>query len=45
MSRILIVEDEPLIRSELRRLLGRAGHHVAEASSVPEAHAEHAPLD
>jgi DNA-binding NtrC family response regulator len=45
VSRILIVEDEPLIRSELRRLLGRAGHHVAEASSVPEAHAEHAPLD
>jgi two-component system, NtrC family, response regulator AtoC len=45
VSRILIVEDEPLIRSELRRLLLRAGHDVAEAGSVPMALAEQAPLD
>ena len=45
MSRILVVEDEALIRGELRRLLTRAGHEVAEARSVPEALAEQAPLD
>jgi two-component system, NtrC family, response regulator AtoC len=45
VSRILIVEDEALIRSELRRLLVRAGHDVAEAGSVPMALAEQAPLD
>ena len=37
MSRILVVEDEIVIRSELRRLLTRKGHVVAEAGSVPEA--------
>ena len=37
MSRILIVEDEVVIRSELRRLLTRNGHVVAEAGSVEEA--------
>jgi len=41
MARILIVEDEPIIRSELRRLLGRAGYEVAEARSVREAEQEH----
>jgi DNA-binding NtrC family response regulator len=41
MSRILIVEDEAIIRSELRRLLARQGHDVAEAGSVREAEAEH----
>jgi two-component system response regulator AtoC len=45
MSRILVVEDEALIRGELRRLLARAGHDVAEAGSVAEAITEHAPLD
>jgi two-component system response regulator AtoC len=45
MSRILVVEDEALIRGELRRLLARAGHDVAEAGSVVEALTEHAPLD
>ena len=37
MSRILVVEDEVVIRSELRRLLTRNGHVVAEAGSVAEA--------
>jgi len=37
MSRILIVEDETVIRSALRRLLERHGHEVAEAGSVAEA--------
>lgn len=37
MSRILVVEDEVVIRSELRRLLSRNGHVVAEAGSVEEA--------
>ena len=37
MSRILVVEDEDIIRSELARLLARTGHEVVEARSVPEA--------
>ncbi|HEY0722091.1 MAG TPA: sigma-54 dependent transcriptional regulator [Gammaproteobacteria bacterium] len=37
MSRILIVEDEAIIRAALRRLLERHGHHVSEAGSVSEA--------
>ncbi|MFP2961515.1 sigma-54-dependent transcriptional regulator [Myxococcus sp. 1LA] len=37
MSRILVIEDEPIIRTELRRLLVRAGHDVSEAGSVAEA--------
>ncbi len=45
MSRILVVEDEPLIRAELRRLLTRAGHEVAEAGSVAQATTEQTPLD
>jgi len=44
VSQILIVEDEPIIRSELGRLLGRAGHEISDAGSVPEAEAR-APLD
>ncbi|MCB9648609.1 MAG: sigma-54-dependent Fis family transcriptional regulator [Deltaproteobacteria bacterium] len=44
MSRILVVEDEPIIRSELRRLLVRSGHEVAEAATVAEA-AEVGPLN
>ncbi len=37
MGRILILEDEAVIRTALRRLLERHGHEVAEAGSVPEA--------
>jgi DNA-binding NtrC family response regulator len=37
MSQILIVEDEPIIRTELGRLLTRAGHAVVETGSVAEA--------
>ncbi len=37
MSRILIVEDEPIIRSSLRRLLERHRFDVDETSSVEEA--------
>ncbi|WP_275286661.1 sigma-54-dependent transcriptional regulator [Halomonas elongata] len=37
MSRILIVEDEAIIRSALRRLLERHDHGVSEAGSVAEA--------
>lgn len=37
MPHILIVEDEPIIRSALKRLLERNGYHVSEAGSVQEA--------
>ncbi len=37
MNRILIIEDEAVIRSALRRLLERHGYQVAEAGSVAEA--------
>ncbi len=37
MSQILIIEDEAVIRSALRRLLERNGYDIAEASSVEEA--------
>ena len=37
MSRILIIEDEEIIRSALRRLLERHGHQTAEADSVESA--------
>ncbi|NNM50976.1 MAG: sigma-54-dependent Fis family transcriptional regulator [Pseudomonadales bacterium] len=37
MAQILIVEDEAIIRSSLRRLLERHGHHIQEAGSVTEA--------
>ena len=33
MSHILIVEDEPVIRGALRKLLERHDHSVAEAES------------
>ncbi|WP_394843992.1 sigma-54 dependent transcriptional regulator [Pendulispora brunnea] len=36
MSRILVVEDEPIIRGEIHRLLARHGHDVSEAGSVAE---------
>jgi DNA-binding NtrC family response regulator len=41
MSRILLVEDESIIRAELARLLVREGHEVAEAASVSRALANH----
>ncbi|WP_148252552.1 sigma-54-dependent transcriptional regulator [Aidingimonas lacisalsi] len=37
MSRILIVEDEAIIRSALRRLLERHDHEVSEAESLTDA--------
>ncbi|MCC5857981.1 MAG: sigma-54-dependent Fis family transcriptional regulator [Ectothiorhodospiraceae bacterium] len=37
MARILIVEDEDIIRRSLRRLLERHGHQVSDAASVEEA--------
>ena len=37
MSRILIVEDEPVIRGALRQLLERNQYHVEDAGSVGEA--------
>lgn len=37
MSRILVVEDEEVIRTELRRLLEKEGHTVQEAGTVHEA--------
>ena len=37
MTRILLVEDEPVIRAELARMLRRAGHEVQEAEDVPAA--------
>jgi DNA-binding NtrC family response regulator len=42
MSRILLIEDEVVIRTELRRLLVRHSHDVSEAGSIPEAR-EHDP--
>jgi len=40
MSHILIVEDEGIIRSALRRLLERNGFQVSEAGTVPEARSQ-----
>ena len=37
MHRILIVEDESIIRMALRKLLERHDYHVSEAESVQEA--------
>ncbi|TNF36782.1 MAG: sigma-54-dependent Fis family transcriptional regulator, partial [Gammaproteobacteria bacterium] len=37
MAHILVVEDEPIIRSALKRLLERQGHSVSEAGSVDDA--------
>src|SRR5690606_31640525 len=40
---ILVVEDEPIIRNALKRLLERQGHTVDEAGSVDEALETHQP--
>jgi DNA-binding NtrC family response regulator len=45
MSRILIVEDEPVLRDELCRLFARLGHEVAEAGSVGDAERENGLAD
>ena len=37
MNHILIIEDEVVIRSALRRLLERNGYQISEASTVEEA--------
>ncbi len=39
MSRILVVDDEPVIRRELKRALARESFEVVEASDVAEAEA------
>jgi DNA-binding NtrC family response regulator len=39
MNHLLIIEDEPVIRVALRRLLERHGHQVTEAESVEAAEA------
>lgn len=39
MNKILIVEDEGIIRTALKRLLERNGFQVTEAATVPEARA------
>ena len=41
MHRLLVIEDEQVIRSALRRLLSRRGYLVAEAESVEAAEAGH----
>ncbi len=40
MPRILIIEDEKVIRTALRRLLERNDYQVAEAATIPEAEAQ-----
>jgi len=41
MHKILVVEDESVIRTALRRLLERNGYDVSEAGSVQEAEKDH----
>lgn len=41
MHKILVVEDESVIRAALRRLLERNGYEISEAGSVQEAEKEH----
>lgn len=41
MSKILIVEDEVIIRTALRKLLTRNKHDVKEAGSISEATSKH----
>ena len=37
MAKILLVEDERVIRAEIKRILTRDGHEVVDVASVPEA--------
>jgi DNA-binding NtrC family response regulator len=41
MQKILVVEDESVIRTALRRLLERNGYQISEAGSVLEAETKH----
>ncbi|PIE36698.1 MAG: response regulator, partial [Gammaproteobacteria bacterium] len=41
MRRILVVEDEPIIRNALRRLLEKNQYQVSEAASVASAESDH----
>ena len=41
MQKILVVEDETVIRTALRRLLERNDYQVSEAGSVQEAETQH----
>ncbi len=41
MHKILVVEDESVIRAALRRLLERNGYEISEAGSVQEAEKQH----
>ncbi len=41
MHKILVVEDESVIRNALRRLLERNGYEVSEAGSVQQAESDH----
>ncbi|MCB1676583.1 MAG: response regulator, partial [Halioglobus sp.] len=41
MQKILVVEDESVIRTALRRLLERHDYQVSEAGSVSEAETDH----
>ena len=41
MEKILVVEDESVIRTALRRLLERNGYQISEAGSVQEAESLH----
>ncbi|MBW1757173.1 MAG: response regulator, partial [Deltaproteobacteria bacterium] len=40
MAKILLVEDERVIRAEIKRILTRDGHDVIDVASVPEAEQE-----
>ena len=40
MAKILLVEDERVIRAEIKRILTRDGHAVTDVASVPEAEGE-----
>lgn len=45
MSRVLIIEDEAVIRRAVKRLLERHGYLVAEAGSIEEAEKDRSPKD
>ncbi len=41
MAKILLVEDERVIRAEIKRILTRDGHEVVDVGGVPEAERQH----